>query len=399
MALAAVGLVIFLVRLTKHRAATIDNSLLGVSFGALLVSFAGFCSVTINNTNDYSYATYIISAWVWLGGAYTVIQCMNYLCGKATLRLLTNILAAVCVTQCILSQIIDSSPSFAGWVDSFMVSTGFMGKPDADRLYGIGCALDVAGLKFSAVLVLMSYFAIHPSGRINKYLEASLYVLSFLIVIIFGSIIARTTVVGITISLSYAIVASITNKKDSGELLSKYFWKTAVSAVIIFTPIVVTLYNSNHNFREQFRFGFEGFFALAETGEWNVRSNNQLAGMWRWPDNPKTYLIGDGYFEGGEQDPYYIGPSYGDFYMGTDIGYCRFIFYFGVIGLALFCAYFIACTKICSDNIPKCRIIFWLILAINFIGWAKVSTDIFPIFALMLMLDRQDIETPLNNEN
>lgn len=62
--------------------------------------------------------------------------------------------------------------------------------------------------------------------------------------------------------------------------------------------------------------------------------------MWIWPDNPMTWLIGDGYFNNPiNSNPYYIGPASTNYYMGTDVGYCRFIFYFGLIGLSAFCLY------------------------------------------------------------
>ena len=59
--------------------------------------------------------------------------------------------------------------------------------------------------------------------------------------------------------------------------------------------------------------------------------------MYVFPDNIKTWIIGDGYFANpGDTDPYYVGPLGGAFYKSTDVGYLRFIFYFGVLGLFAF---------------------------------------------------------------
>lgn len=41
---------------------------------------------------------------------------------------------------------------------------------------------------------------------------------------------------------------------------------------------------------------------------------------------------------------------------------------------------------------PQYKIIFWLILLMNLIGWYKVSSDIFPIYALLLLLDKEPVE-------
>lgn len=389
MVLAAVGLVLFAYQATQRQKAEIDNTFASVSAWALLVSAVGLFSALANNSGDYTYARYIVSAWVWMGGAYTVIKCICAVYGKATLRLLTNILVTVCVVQCIISQIIDANVPFAEWVDSFMVSTGFMGKVEG-RLYGIGCALDVAGLKFCAVLILLAYFAMNPSRKINAYVETSLYVVAFFIISVLGSMISRTTSIGALLAITYWIWTSIYNRCSATKRQSLYFWKITFVSLTLLVPTIVYLYQTDIDFHEKLRFGFEGFFSLAEKGEWDVSSNNRLMGMWVWPDNPVTWLIGDGYFNSPDANPYYIGPSIiKGYYMGTDIGYCRFVFYFGLIGLAIFCAYFVNCAKQCSNIVPQCRILFWLILLINFIGWVKVSSDIFPIYALILMLGKE----------
>lgn len=62
--------------------------------------------------------------------------------------------------------------------------------------------------------------------------------------------------------------------------------------------------------------------------------------MYVFPDNLKTWIIGDGYFSNPyNTDPFYIGTRSRGYYMGTDVGYLRFIFYFGLIGLSAFIAF------------------------------------------------------------
>ena len=399
MALAAIGLVLFAYQAAQRRNAVIDGTFASVSAWALLVSIIGLFSALVNDSGDYTYASYIVSAWVWMGGAYAIIKCISAVYGNVTLRLLTNILVTVCVVQCILSQIIDTNASFAEWVDSFMVSTGFMGKNES-RLYGIGCALDVAGLKFCAVLILLGYFVINPSHKINIYMEVALYILAFFIISILGNMISRTTSIGVLMVIAYWVCISIYNRhRPDYTSRAKYFWIVMSVAFVFLMPTLIYLYQTDADIHEKLRFGFEGFFSLAEKGEWDVSSNNRLMGMWVWPDNLATWLIGDGYFNSPDANPYYIGPLFAGYYMGTDIGYCRFVFYFGLIGLAVFCAYFINCAEQCSKNIPQYRILFWLILLINFIGWVKVSSDISPIYALILMLEKESPIKELNNQS
>ena len=124
-----------------------------------------------------------------------------------------------------------------------------------------------------------------------------------------------------------------------------------------------------------------------------------------FPDNLKTWLIGDAYAanpsdsQGEWFDPYYIGPSFHGFYMQTDIGYCRYIFYFGVIGLLLYMGYFLKIYQILAERFPQWKMIFFSILLINFIGWTKVSSDLFVVFAPFLCISKEDDEEIKNHRS
>ena len=396
LALSLVGLLFFAYQGFQSKNAQLDKTLTSVSVWALAVSFVGLFSVIINNTSDYTYALYIISAWVWISGAYVVIKAIEWCYGRASLRLVTNFLIAVCVVQCFISQLTDNNETVADWVKSFVVSEGFMGIPKG-RLYGIGCALDVAGLKFCAVLILLSYLAVNPSGEINKSLETTLYFLAFLIIGVLGSMISRTTAIGIGMAMILWFIYPILYRKQ-GNTGYRPFLRSVILCSAILIPFAWYLYDTNEGFHENLRFGFEGFFSLVEKGKWEVHSNEQLMGMWVWPTNLHTWLIGDGYFNNPfESNSFYIGPDCVDFYMGTDIGYCRQVFYFGLIGLATFCGFFINCACQWSKNNSKYSILFWAILTMNFIGWSKVSSDIFPVYALLLLIN-PELRT-YNNDN
>lgn len=105
-----------------------------------------------------------------------------------------------------------------------------------------------------------------------------------------------------------------------------------------------------------------------------------------FPDNLKTWIIGDGYMASGANDPYYIGPADYGFYMNTDAGYSRFIFYFGLIGLLTFMLFFVNVWRECTQKIKNVGLFFMAILVLNFCIWIKVSTDLFVIFAPFLCI-------------
>lgn len=386
MAMAAVGLVLFALDLAKGRAASLDRSFFLLSFLAALVSLAAFASAVINHTNDYTYASYIISMWVWMGAAYVVVSAIKWVHGEATVEIVGNYLIAVCVMQCGLAIMIDSFPWLKNLVSDLILGLGFVDNQtleEANRLYGIGCSLDVAGTRFSCVLVIIAFLSLKIAGTEKKQ-WIWLYLISFFVISVVGNIIARTTIVGVGMAVLVWLIGAIAVRQAE----TRRFFISRWLAVLITAIIVCTvLYIESPVFKDNFRFGFEGFFSLFETGKWETNSNNILKNMIVFPDNLHTWLVGDGYLENPyRRDINYVGPNYGGYYMATDIGYLRFIFYFGLVGLLLFCAYMVACANELMKRFPAYSWMFFCILLINLIVWMKVSTDIFVVMAIFLCL-------------
>lgn len=392
MAMAGVGLILYVIDLAKGRVGQINKSGFQIAIIAALVSLCGLTAVIYNNTNDYTYATYIVSMFVWLGGAYTAVKIVKWLHGYVSVELVCNYLIGVCVGQCILALVMDFNPTIKAMVDRFVVGFDFVDTDSltkANRLYGIGAGLDVAGTRFSAVLVIIAVILQRlSSSRFRNYIW--LYLVAFVIITVVGNMMARTTTVGVLVALCYLVMSSGIMKMSINRDNMR-IWKYLLGTLCVALPIIISLYSIDPQFRDNIRFAFEGFFSLAEKGHWETNSNNILKNMIVFPDNWKTWLIGDGYIENPTyRDPYYVGPSHGGYYMGTDIGYLRFLFYFGLFGLLTFIIYFIKVAGSCAERFPKYITMFMLILAINMIVWLKVSTDIFLVFAIFLCVSKED---------
>ena len=155
---------------------------------------------------------------------------------------------------------------------------------------------------------------------------------------------------------------------------------------------IIYLYKTDLVIQDYLRFGFEGFFSLVEQGKWDVGSNNILREyMIVFPDNLKTWLIGDAYaMNPSEYDPLYIGPVFKGFYMNTDVGYLRFIFYFGIIGCITMVLFISKISAICIERFPEYRVMFLMLLVVNLVIWLKVTTDIFLVFAPYLCISAID---------
>lgn len=394
MILAGIGLLILGKRLAQRRNAGINKDFFVLSLLALSISLISLLTMTINNTPDASFLTYFVSMWVWMGGAYTVVQWLDTAYGYVNARLVCNQLIAVCVIQCLIAWTKDVYPPLQAWVDSFVGGEAFMGNTKEGRLSGIGAALDVAGLRFSAVSVMIGYILSKVEELSHK--QVVTYLASFLIIAVIGNMMSRTTTVGVGLALVYWIYSTnLLSLKQNIKNQKLWFWLGGVLCVVI--PVFIYLYFTNDIFYKNIRFGFEGFFSLWETGKWQTSSNDILLNyMIVFPDNWVTWLIGDGYAANPADktlsffDPYYTGPVYHGYYMGTDIGYLRYIFYFGLIGTFVFSLFMWRSAWACIHRFKDYKMMFLMILLVNYIGWFKVSTDIFLAFAIFLVLSKEN---------
>lgn len=399
MIMAVLGVAAFVINSITKRQPLIRQSTMSVAICAFMVSFWGIVSVLYNNTNDFSYATYFVSFCVWIAAAYFVVTCIRVVHKRVSVDIVCNYLIAVAIGQCVLAVVLDRVPSFTNIVNNIVVGFGSMhsageGLKEAGRLYGIGAALDVAGTRFCAILSMISIMS-YEMYKLNKYRYQILYFILLVVLLVIGSMISRTTGVGM------AFVALFYAYKFRGSE-NKTFILQLVGIIAGLSLLLVLLYNTSPFFYENLRFAFEGFFNLAETGQWRLTSTDALKDMYVLPESLRTWIIGDGYFkEPYSNDPYYVGEArdWGSFYMGTDAGYLRFIYYFGCLGLSAFLFYFIKNTTICVNRYPNNRWVFYALLLMNCIIWIKVATDIFCLFALFLCIPQEDNDAYENEKS
>jgi hypothetical protein len=375
MMLALLGLLIFMQTCVNKKRVAVSREFFVASIIAAIFSFIGFFSTAYNNTNDYAYATYIISMWVWFWAAYAICSIINSVHGFLSVKLISNYLIGVCVMQCVLALLIDNVSSVKFFVDSFVGGGKFM--DDIDRLYGVGAMLDVAGIRFSAVLVMIALLLCKDQAIRSSRWAIALYIFLFVLISVVGSMIARTTNVGMVVAFVYLVYATGILKLRI-KYVNLKLWGVLLSVVFVLALVSIYLYDNVPEAHRLLRFAFEGFINWIETGKWETASTNKLQTMWIFPETLKTWIIGDGYF----MDP--TTPRL--FYMETDVGYLRFIFYCGTIGLCAFSAFFVYLSVACYKKFPKEKELFILLLIVIFAMWIKVSTDIFLVYALLLCI-------------
>lgn len=380
--MAALGVVACAYALMRSRA-QVPKNLFPLLILAGVVSLFGVLSMTINNTSDSAYSGYLMSAVVWLSAAYLTCCVVKWAHGYITVDLICKYMIAVSIMQCASALIIDRYPAFQVMFDRYVDMNQYF-LHAVKRLYGFGASLDVAGMRFASCLIMIIALIV-KERRTMSMLGFMYYVFAFAVITVVGSMVARTTYVGVVLAIFYFIFSaqmSVVVTARTVRMLS-----SLLAVLVLVIGLCVVMYNTDDGFRRLTRFAFEGFFNLFEYGEYSMGTTDTLRSMYVFPDNTKTWIIGDGYFS----NPYWLDVTYTyidqnieGYYKGTDVGYLRFIFYFGVLGLSAFSIFMIQSARTCIQECRESKLLFISIAIANFVVWFKVASDLFLIFALFI---------------
>ena len=377
MIVAVIGLVWFaydsLLRRNSQSVQVPQVMVVGLLFAGLY-SIINIFAIEFNATDDYSYANYVTTFLVWIFSVYPAIALIRLTHGEVTLPLITYYLVAVTLFQCITGLIMDNSPAF----DEFNGKIVVWERDFFDRINRIRCfstSLDLAGVRFALVLILiMATLGVEDSVRRNKG-EVLFLLFSFFVITGIGCMVARTTFTGTAVGLLLMIVLKI-NHLGQRMQGGGYLFGAFVAWALLFSAVGIYLYNTDEYYNDLLRFAFEGFFNFFERGEFTTGSTEVLETMWKWPSDTKTWIIGSGIYDA--------------FAYGTDIGYCRLILYSGLTGFVVFALSFVYYAYFFARKYPRYVWLFVGYLAMTFIVWMKVSTDILMIYAFFFWFTAEE---------
>ena len=212
------------------------------------------------------------------------------------------------------------------------------------RLIGLGCFYFGAGAIYGLGLIAIMPFMLKAKNKQQLIKLILLYVYIFIVGIFF----ARTAMIGCVFSIVYLIFCILIPKMCNKVFL---VFRQFIIYLTVFGIALVFIYTSSPKLQEDYGdiidFVFEAFINLVENGELSTASSDGLTEyhLSIWPQNQKTYYIGDMRWTKGDS-------YYGD----SDVGYVRLLFYFGVPGVILFLLYQYSIVRI-SGLIFKERIL------------------------------------------
>ena len=221
------------------------------------------------------------------------------------------------------------------------------------RLIGLGCFYFGAGAIYGLGLIAIMPFMLKAKNKQQLIKLILLYVYIFIVGIFF----ARTAMIGCVFSIVYLIFCILIPKMCNKVFL---VFRQFIIYLTVFGIALVFIYTSSPKLQEDYGdiidFGFEAFINLVENGELSTASSDGLTEyhLSIWPQNQKTYYIGDMRWTKGDS-------YYGD----SDVGYVRLLFYFGVPGVILFLLYQYSIVRI-SGLIFKERILSFFFFTVFF---------------------------------
>jgi hypothetical protein len=313
----------------KFNFISINRFLLSLLSFVLLLVITIYTSCFINSTTDTSLIRISFSYLLTILSVYFFYRIISNLFPKIFFLSLLNMIVICSVIQVSTALLMFVSPDFKELIISMIDPKDFLIEEillfSNFRLIGLGSNPFVTGFTNGFSLILLSFLIKKNQNR--KLLI--FYIVSFLMILVVGSMIARTTLIGGFLSICSLLLSIRLHKINLNKLILKMLmYLGLVLFLVIFIKSLDKGFVSKIN--DSFEYGFEAFYNLKSGHGAQTESTNELKEMYFFPDKLSTYIIGDGYY----MNPY-NSLSY---YMNTDAGYIRLLYYIGLFGLAFYLA-------------------------------------------------------------
>ncbi len=337
----------------------------------LLMALLSLIGMMVNSITDFTFIYFPIQIIYLLILSFCIFQIINYYYKKIDYYVITKYYLSCLILQSVIAIIMfvnepirDFLFDFQGFVLDERVIQMFLGV----RLLGLGCFYFGGGVLYGLGLILL--IPIILRYRDNQSLLK--LILLYLYLFVVGCFFARTCMIGFAISILLLISYIFKSKLRLRTI-------TVVTQFFIWTGLLtislISIYVSSPKLQEEYGkiidFGFEAFINLSENGNLSTKSSDGLQEehLKILPESIKTYLIGDSRWMDGEH-----------YYKGSDVGYTRLLFFFGIGGIILFLLYqysvfSILCSIYYSYILNKCfKFIFIYVVILLIKGYIDVAS-------------------------
>jgi len=290
-----------------------------------IIGFFSLISIIVNSTSDISFVIYPLQTIYLLLLSYAIFYILTSFYPSITSDTIIYYVILILLIQGGISIIMFLNPKINDFLFNLQgidTTSRAISMYLGQRLIGLGCFYFGGGLIYGFGLILIVLLLLTKTN-----INTTLLIFLYITLLIIGIFFARTCLIGAAISFSLLFV-NLFRLKIKTYIFNLFIRFFVISSLIL--SILIFIYNYiptiKNNYSQIVDFGFELFITYFEEGEVKTDSTEGLKTMYRWPQNNKTYIIGDGRF---------IGDGGEGYYQSTDVGYLRLIYYFGLFGMLL----------------------------------------------------------------
>lgn len=360
-----------------------SRSIIKLILCALLVTFVGYVALLVNNSVDFYFIKYELEIVFHLFSAYLILLLFRQYKPNFTVVDMLDWIVIVTLAQALISFFFFIQPAYFKAYTSLLNSSTNQGLTERlsqinKRLLGVGTGFFNGVISYGVSLLITAALPYLPGSYFYQKNKVK-YILCFILITVAGILTGRTFFFAILLVI---IFWCFMEKQRLLLFIRKSFKRALLSCVMIF--IAVLLFPDiidSERIGRVLNFVFEIFVNYSETGELTTSSTERMAEMYAFPESLKTWVIGDGKM---------INENGAGYYKLIDIGFIRFIFYFGLVGLLifLFSQYFYAklIARLAINNTLKVLslfLFFWVVV-LNLKGIAKA--DLYFVLLLMSMV-------------
>lgn len=282
-------------------------------FGLLPIMGWSLLVGSINETYDFFFISYGISMLLIYFASFFIVNRVSILkTSRCAIDVILSAFILVVIIQSFIAILFYLFPAFQNiCYKIFPLTEKEMSTAEGTigfRFLGLGSCFFGAGVIHGFALLTMGYLYIA-----DKVKSKTTWILSYLLILFAGLMFARTTVIGFGLSLllifSWKPFSKKTIKRNLVFILC-FFAIMGIAIILLVKYVDESL----------LRFAFEFFYNYNETGSFESASTNQLQEMYGLPTELWTYIVGDGLYN----------LKSGGYYMSTDVGYMRLLYYGGI---------------------------------------------------------------------
>lgn len=283
-------------------------------YGAMVV-WAYICTFVMGAYDNYI-ITYSKSTLGWFFSAYFIIYLFFKIYPRKGVDTLIYFIIAAIVLQGIISVAMYLNPNVADFFNSIQIGSDDLllstkrAQTEGKRLLGFGIAFFGAGVIYGVALIFLIYILM--AKKLNL-LQVLFFSILYIFVFFVGMLSARTTLVGGFASLGLLIILLFRgNSGRRSQLITFIFY-----SVILVTISITLIYQF---FFDMADWALEPFINYKASGELRTDSSDGLVIMFMLPQTFVQWIFGIGV---------------GNFW-GSDVGFTRLLYWFGLPGTILF---------------------------------------------------------------